>query len=64
VRRILAAAADHLSAAGILVVEVGSGRALLEQQFPRLPFLWLDTANSEGEVFALTQGELARAGVT
>jgi ribosomal protein L3 glutamine methyltransferase len=60
VRRILAVAADHLSAAGILVVEVGSGRALLEQQFPRLPFLWLDTANSEGEVFALTQGELAR----
>jgi ribosomal protein L3 glutamine methyltransferase len=59
VRGILAAAADHLSTAGILVVEVGSGRALLEQQFPRLPLLWLDTAASEGEVFALTRGELA-----
>jgi ribosomal protein L3 glutamine methyltransferase len=59
VRRILAVAADHLSAAGILVVEVGSGRAPLQQQFPRLPFLWLDTAGSEGEVFALTLGELA-----
>ncbi|HEU0062803.1 MAG TPA: 50S ribosomal protein L3 N(5)-glutamine methyltransferase [Hyphomicrobiaceae bacterium] len=59
VRRILAVAADHLSAAGILVVEVGSGRARLERQFPRLPFLWLDTANSEGEVFALTAAELA-----
>jgi ribosomal protein L3 glutamine methyltransferase len=60
VRRILAAAADHLSTTGIVVMEVGSGRPLLEQQFPRLPFLWLDTANSEGEVFALTLAELAK----
>ncbi len=58
VRRILAAAADHLSLDGVLVVEVGSGRAPLEQQFSRLPFLWLDTAASEGEVFALTRGDL------
>jgi ribosomal protein L3 glutamine methyltransferase len=60
VRRILAVAADHLSTTGIVVMEVGSGRPLLEQQFPRLPFLWLDTANSEGEVFALTLAELAK----
>jgi len=53
-------AADHLSTTGIVVMEVGSGRPLLEQQFPRLPFLWLDTANSEGEVFALTLAELAK----
>ena len=59
VRGILAVAADHLSAAGILVVEVGSGRALLERQIPRLPLLWLDTAASEGEVFALTRGQFA-----
>jgi ribosomal protein L3 glutamine methyltransferase len=58
VRRILAAAADHLSRDGVLVVEVGSGRALLEQEFSRLPFLWLDTAASEGEVFALKRGDL------
>jgi ribosomal protein L3 glutamine methyltransferase len=58
VRRILAAAGAHLSSSGVLLVEVGRGRAALEQQFPRLPFLWLDTANSEGEVFALRQGEL------
>jgi ribosomal protein L3 glutamine methyltransferase len=58
VRRILAAAADHLSPDGVLVVEVGSGRYLLEQRYPRLPFLWLDTAASEGEVFALTRGDL------
>lgn len=53
VRRILAGAGKHLTPAGSLVVEVGTGRTLLEQEYPRLPFLWLDTAESEGELFAL-----------
>lgn len=53
VRRILVETGKHLTPAGSLVVEVGTGRALLEQQFPQLPFLWLDTAESEGEVFVL-----------
>jgi ribosomal protein L3 glutamine methyltransferase len=53
VRRILAEAADFLTPAGTLVVEIGSGRAILEEQYPQLDFLWLDTAESEGEVFAL-----------
>lgn len=58
VRRILAQAADHLAPEGTLVVEVGSGRAILEREYPGLPFLWLDTAASEGEVFALSRGSL------
>jgi ribosomal protein L3 glutamine methyltransferase len=53
VRRILAEAQAHMTPAGILVVEIGVGRAMLEEQYPDLPFLWLDTAESEGEVFAL-----------
>jgi ribosomal protein L3 glutamine methyltransferase len=53
VRRILAEAADHLTPEGVLVVEVGTGRSILEQDYPHLPFLWLDTAESEGEVLAL-----------
>jgi ribosomal protein L3 glutamine methyltransferase len=53
VRRILAEAGDHLSPTGTLLVEIGRGRDMLEEQFPHLPFLWLDTAESEGEVFAL-----------
>ena len=61
VRRILAAAADHLSAHGVLLVEIGSGRALLEQQCPDLAFLWLDSATSEGEVLALTRAQLERS---
>ncbi len=53
VRRILAEAGQHLNAGGTLVVEFGSGREILEAEYPDLPFLWLDTANAQGEVFAL-----------
>jgi ribosomal protein L3 glutamine methyltransferase len=58
VRRILAEAGDHLSPHGSLLVEVGNGRAILEGAFPDLPFLWLDTAQSQGEVFALPAAAL------
>jgi ribosomal protein L3 glutamine methyltransferase len=58
VRRILAEAGGHLTPEGALVVEVGTGRPILEREYPRLPFLWLDTAESEGEVFALPAAAL------
>jgi ribosomal protein L3 glutamine methyltransferase len=58
VRRILTEARAHLSPTGQLIVEIGAGRERLEQQFPRLPFLWLDTAESEGQVFALAAAAL------
>jgi ribosomal protein L3 glutamine methyltransferase len=58
VRRIIADAGDYLSPTGTLLVEIGTGRQLLEEQFPQLPFLWLDTAESEGEVFALAASAL------
>ena len=54
VRRVLAAAADHLTPHGTLVMEVGQGRATLERGYPGLPFLWLDSEGSTGEVFALS----------
>ncbi len=53
VHRILKEAAGHLKPEGICVVEVGMGRETLETEYPDLPFLWLDTEQSEGEVFAL-----------
>lgn len=53
VRRILAEAGGHLNPGGTLIVEVGTGREILEAEYPQLPFLWLDTANAQGEVFAL-----------
>lgn len=61
VRRILAAAPQHLERDGILVVEVGTGIDILEEEYPHLPFLWLETEDSSGEVFALTAAELNAA---
>jgi ribosomal protein L3 glutamine methyltransferase len=61
VRRILAQAGRYLTTDGRLVVEIGTGRGRLEQDFPDLPFLWLDTEESQGEVFALDGASLAGA---
>lgn len=58
VRRILAHAAEHLNPEGALVAEAGAGREILEGEHPDLPFLWLDTAGSEGEVFALSRSSM------
>lgn len=62
VRRILSEAGRHLTPDGVLVVEIGRGRALLEREFPDLPFLWLDTAESAGEVFTLTRSDFDERG--
>ena len=59
VRLILRDAADHLTREGHLVVEIGMGRAAIEAGYPSLPFLWLDTAESDGEVFALPASALS-----
>jgi ribosomal protein L3 glutamine methyltransferase len=59
VRRILAEAPSHLTKNGGLVCEIGRGRKPVELAYPRLPFLWLDTEQSEGEVFWITRRELA-----
>lgn len=61
VRQIIAQAPDHLTETGMLVCEFGTGRDLLQAEYPHLPFLFLDTEDSEGEVFALSAEDLARA---
>ncbi len=53
-RRILAEAPKHLNKGGGLLCEIGTGREILEREFPKLNFLWLDTEESSGEVFWLT----------
>jgi ribosomal protein L3 glutamine methyltransferase len=58
VRRILREARQHLTAEGGLLCELGRGRKLLESEFPQLPLLWLDTEDSEGEVFWLGATDL------
>lgn len=58
VRRILADARGHLTAKAGLVCEIGRSRGALEAAFPHLPFLWLDTELSRGEVFWLERAAL------
>lgn len=58
VRRILREAPDHLTPDGGLICEIGRGRALVDEVFPELPLLWLDTEDSEGEVFWIAAADL------
>ena len=58
VSRILAAAKGHLAPQGGLLCEIGRGRDNLEAAFPQLPLLWLDTEDSEGEVFWIAASDL------
>jgi ribosomal protein L3 glutamine methyltransferase len=58
VRRILAEAPRRLASNGGLLCEIGRGRKPLETAYPRLPFLWLDTEQSEGEVFWISRSQL------
>jgi ribosomal protein L3 glutamine methyltransferase len=58
VRRILDEAGKHLTPRGGLLCEIGRGRELLEAAFPQLPLLWLDTEDSDGEVFWIAANDL------
>jgi ribosomal protein L3 glutamine methyltransferase len=59
VRRILDKARRHLTAEGGLLCEIGRCRNALEAAYPRAEFLWLDTEDSEGEVFWVSASDLA-----
>ena len=53
VREIIKQAPKHLNKGGGLLCEIGIGREILEAEFPKLNFFWLDSEESEGEVFFL-----------
>lgn len=57
-RVILHQAANYLNEHGILVVEIGHNRKLLEQAFPRTPFTWLEASASDEHVFLLKRNQL------
>ena len=40
-------------------MEIGTGREVIEHDFPDLPLIWLDTEESEGEVLLVTADDLA-----
>jgi ribosomal protein L3 glutamine methyltransferase len=58
IRRILGEARQHLTPQGGLLCEIGRGRDWLEAAFPQLPLLWLDTEESDGEVFWIGAADL------
>jgi ribosomal protein L3 glutamine methyltransferase len=58
IRKILDEAGQHLTPRGGLLCEVGRGREMLEAAYPQLPLLWLDTEDSEGEVFWIGASDL------
>jgi ribosomal protein L3 glutamine methyltransferase len=60
VRRILAEAPAHLNPDGGLLCEVGRGAQLLQSEHPDHEFLWLDTADSTGEVFWIAADAICR----
>jgi ribosomal protein L3 glutamine methyltransferase len=62
VRRILAEAREHLNPGGILAIEVGHNRKLVEAAFPDLAAVWLDTEDAEGKVFLVTREDLSAVG--
>ena len=61
VRRIINEAPHHLTAQGGLLCEIGRGRERLQAAYPQLPLLWLDSEDSQGEVFWITAEDLAEA---
>ncbi|KHT26005.1 50S ribosomal protein L3 N(5)-glutamine methyltransferase [Pectobacterium carotovorum] len=58
VRRILACAPDYLSDDGVLICEVGNSMVHLIDQYPDIPFTWLEFDNGGDGVFMLTQSQL------
>jgi ribosomal protein L3 glutamine methyltransferase len=57
-RTIVDGAAKHLTPQGGLLCEIGRCRPAMEKAYKRLPFLWLDTEASEGEVFWVSRDAL------
>ena len=57
-RVILHEARKHLTDSGLLVVEIGHNRDVLEAAFPASPFTWLETSAGDEYVFLLHAADL------
>jgi ribosomal protein L3 glutamine methyltransferase len=59
-RIILKEAANHLTEHGVLIVEVGNSLFHLNEQYPQVPFTWLEFARGGEGVFLLTYEQLVQ----
>ncbi|SOD42147.1 50S ribosomal protein L3 N(5)-glutamine methyltransferase [Nitrosovibrio sp. Nv4] len=57
-RAILRSAANHLTDRGMLIVEIGHNKKILEHAFPHTPFTWLETSAGDEFVFLLKRDQL------
>jgi ribosomal protein L3 glutamine methyltransferase len=60
VRGLLRDAPRHMTAAAVLVLEIGNEREHFERAFPRLETVWLDTSAGADQVLLLTREALVR----
>ena len=51
-------AAQYLHPGGLLIVEIGHNRNVLETAYPHLPFTWLEVSGGDEFVFLLTREQL------
>ncbi|HTN50167.1 MAG TPA: 50S ribosomal protein L3 N(5)-glutamine methyltransferase [Burkholderiaceae bacterium] len=58
VKTLVRQARGHLKRGGMLIVEVGDGRAAAEKTFGDLPLTWLTTSAGDDQVFMARQEEL------
>lgn len=56
--RMLAVAKRHLKPDGMIFVDVGHNRELVEARFPKLPFNWVATEGADDGVFMLRREDL------
>lgn len=61
IRPLMAGAAGHLAADGVLVLEIGHEAAHFESAFPGLEFAWLPTSGGDDQVVLVTREALEPA---
>jgi ribosomal protein L3 glutamine methyltransferase len=58
VRELLATASQHLNPGGLLFCEVGNSIQHMFEQFPNVPFTWIDFEHGDDGVFLISREEL------